>query len=759
MKAIKLGDALWELEGVGDGEFQPPCDAGEVRRRLKSKTIGWDARIRLCGTNQMRRLGDLSYFRAEERSRMARIGVGFVTCLKLIPDTVFFLLFFLLTVYLYGKAGAFGSAGIDLPPADSTEPLVNPQFVPILLGSLCVLFVFRTIVHRIQRPSDTLPSLFFQQWKSLFALGLLALSMGAYSVVLIRIEPGIEAMIGKVEFREVINARWWIDVIAFGLLGLLFWVWFRVLRERQRFTNRPPDWLKFAEADVRESPFRSRMVARMILKAPIALTVSSFPGIFWILEQRLPTGNQDAVFLHFIGIMVVGGFFWIRLKAISRRWESRSPFSLLRSDPRPPVVFLRSFRMDKRSYGTFGAQIANEMVLEQTFAPTVGPFVAVGRPNECVPSLGAPRIYIKGKKKVVSPEDDKSWQLVVERLLKESSLVVFSAELDDVVPPEGIDWELRTALGLTEGGAALGLKRENVVLAVGKKDFATTYENFRQAFQHYFPDGLPEVEEVKSECLIAFPFGVPTVLKGNYSLLLAFANALGAPVTAERLADQLHAQDHFSGYAVLNSNNRDSSSSGETGRVFLWGAPVIGAGYFLSKVTDETGLFLIVGALASCFWSFRLRRGLTSHGPPLNQWKPIATHGILNQESVDPRVLFRRGAIGLVLFAFSLALLSSWYFSLDLFGDERGVLGVFLKTGEDGVVYIESVVPNSPASDLRLRSGDKILSVNGQSVTSEDEVSGQIGLGEPGTLCELVILRNSKVLKFSATLGSSEQVP
>jgi hypothetical protein len=100
----------------------------------------------------------------------------------------------------------------------------------------------------------------------------------------------------------------------------------------------------------------------------------------------------------------------------------------LRSDPRDPVLYLRSFATEvdanpeRRSRKTYEEDFA--LVLN-----FVGPVVAIGEPTESLPILGATRIYL---------ENDK-WQESVERLISISKLVVIQAGLS-----EGLMWEIGT---------------------------------------------------------------------------------------------------------------------------------------------------------------------------------------------------------------------------------------------------------------------------------------------------------------------------
>jgi len=79
---------------------------------------------------------------------------------------------------------------------------------------------------------------------------------------------------------------------------------------------------------------------------------------------------------------------------------------------RQPVVYLRSFSDDRPAARLNGGRTEEEH-LAAVLEP-VGPFVAVGRPGEPLPELGARRMYLK----------DAEWKDVVERLIRSAKLVV-----------------------------------------------------------------------------------------------------------------------------------------------------------------------------------------------------------------------------------------------------------------------------------------------------------------------------------------------
>jgi hypothetical protein len=106
----------------------------------------------------------------------------------------------------------------------------------------------------------------------------------------------------------------------------------------------------------------------------------------------------------------------------------------LAQDPRRPVVWLRSFQIDERDAENI---IAREVPLTFEEVATgalsrYGPVVAIGRPSEELPPLGALREYVG---------DD--WQSRVRELLSLAAIIVIV--FDDT---PGLLWELRTVMDL-----------------------------------------------------------------------------------------------------------------------------------------------------------------------------------------------------------------------------------------------------------------------------------------------------------------------
>jgi hypothetical protein len=108
------------------------------------------------------------------------------------------------------------------------------------------------------------------------------------------------------------------------------------------------------------------------------------------------------------------------------------------NDPRPPILFLRSFQDDKvkakvlvrvaglPSYQKFRFEEALGLRMRD-----FGPFLAVGEPGEGLPKLGAARAYLA----------DDQWQDAVVNWIRESRLIVLLCG-----PTHWISWEMQNII-------------------------------------------------------------------------------------------------------------------------------------------------------------------------------------------------------------------------------------------------------------------------------------------------------------------------
>lgn len=143
--------------------------------------------------------------------------------------------------------------------------------------------------------------------------------------------------------------------------------------------------------------------------------------------------------LSLLGLWTVAlGLAWlmVKLAQLGRRLQVPLASDVLARDARPPVLYLRSFRDDDATHQVFERWLlrinyrSEEEELAATFSD-VGPLVAVGRPKEHLPHLGAARFYFR----------DDEWKERVAELMAKASVVVLR-----VGGSRGLIWELERAL-------------------------------------------------------------------------------------------------------------------------------------------------------------------------------------------------------------------------------------------------------------------------------------------------------------------------
>jgi hypothetical protein len=141
-------------------------------------------------------------------------------------------------------------------------------------------------------------------------------------------------------------------------------------------------------------------------------------------------------FLQVLFVLLFVGVAWggYQLRLLGVRAASSEAKQLLAHDPRPLVLYLRSFEDDESSQEAvelpiFGFLLGrrDEDRLMRTLSQC-GPVIAVGRPGEWLPPAGAARLS------VAVPD----WRAEVERLCQQAHIVVLRVGFTD-----GFWWEVR----------------------------------------------------------------------------------------------------------------------------------------------------------------------------------------------------------------------------------------------------------------------------------------------------------------------------
>ena len=191
------------------------------------------------------------------------------------------------------------------------------------------------------------------------------------------------------------------------------------------------------------------------------------------------------------GVAGLSGFCGSSLYRRAKQYQARQRLETARSDPRPPVLYLRAFDDDKKMAEFFGTEntpilplqlVTEEERLARAF-DGIGPFRALGASGEDLPTLGAERLYV----------EDAQWRERVRALVGSARLIVIRAAVT-----ESLIWEMRLVMDM--------LSPERIVLLVPNDE--TVYSNFRDAFRKQFEIELPLFQPQENKAIKALHTGV-----------------------------------------------------------------------------------------------------------------------------------------------------------------------------------------------------------------------------------------------------------
>jgi hypothetical protein len=136
------------------------------------------------------------------------------------------------------------------------------------------------------------------------------------------------------------------------------------------------------------------------------------------------------------------------------------------AENKAPVLYLRSFLDDTVAAKREVTLLTEEEELNKAFEH-IGPMIAIGRPGEILPEVGAARAYFT---------DDK-WQAAVHDYMDISRLIVLRAGLS-----QGLIWEIQNSIQR--------LAPSKLILLIPFEKEA--YDQFRTRVQSLFPKPLPD---------------------------------------------------------------------------------------------------------------------------------------------------------------------------------------------------------------------------------------------------------------------------
>jgi hypothetical protein len=155
-------------------------------------------------------------------------------------------------------------------------------------------------------------------------------------------------------------------------------------------------------------------------------------GLAEVWASFLESTEEQPQLLLVIGVLLLARALW----RVGRRLNLRHRNEIILKD-KPPVLLLRSFTDDVAGIPPnmlIPRLVRRRKRLEETIGEQLtgaGPFVAIGRPGERLPQLGASRLYL----------GDSEWQAVVESYIARSDLIIVIAG-----KTQWVQWELANVL-------------------------------------------------------------------------------------------------------------------------------------------------------------------------------------------------------------------------------------------------------------------------------------------------------------------------
>ncbi len=187
--------------------------------------------------------------------------------------------------------------------------------------------------------------------------------------------------------------------------------------------------------------FFAAAVASSILAC---LTLWEIRELYRDLDMKPPRGRTLRRLIGFLSspVTTVFGALGAKLWYTGHRLGKRDARLVLQQSDQEYVLYLRSFADDESLQSQFGiglssrgefrfTRVKTEEQLCRELERAVGPVVAIGRPGETLPELGAHRLYV----------DQEDWQSEVLTLAERAKLIVIR-----VGDSKGLHWELAQML-------------------------------------------------------------------------------------------------------------------------------------------------------------------------------------------------------------------------------------------------------------------------------------------------------------------------
>jgi hypothetical protein len=245
------------------------------------------------------------------------------------------------------------------------------------------------------------------------------------------------------------------------------------------------------------------------LIAMVIVTAIAFPLTYGMNSYEMqPYFQRITPIGALIATALVAWFVYPRMRRAARSLQQvkfgQRPTEVLRKAKHPPVLFLRSFNFDSI---TSAVPKWQDMMPINAAMPTAelnlvqmifrhAPVIAIGRPGESVPPVGAVRFYAR----------HDVWKQTVEAIVPLCQLVVWTTG-----HTEGLRWEIKHLLERVPPQELLLWLHVNVA-RFSKAERDSEWQKLREAYRDVFPKELPA--DAASMRFIAFkddwtPIAIP----------------------------------------------------------------------------------------------------------------------------------------------------------------------------------------------------------------------------------------------------------
>ena len=341
----------------------------------------------------------------------------------------------------------------------------------------------------------------------------------------------------------------------------------------EQLDQRPPAFDRsFGEIIQTVDTFRSGVEADAAPQRAAAMSRRTHAAIYIVFGIVIVVIGLPLIFALRLGGALLGPAVMLVVAAMyamftrARRVLQPSADVAQQDDPRPPVLFLRSFQDDRyklmERVRVAGVPINQPLRMEEALAVRFhdfGPFLAVGEPGEGLPQLGAARAYLS----------DDQWQAAVVNWIRGSRLIAMLCG-----PTHWIHWEMQNIIrfkrldrvllllppGRKPGSASARQRQErwdNIVRSLEQTPYVSALRHLQIDYillVQFRPDGRVRVFRSASDLVQDYELALTLAI---YTALTE-PGATETPPVGEPVAPLILPRDDFGGATTAVAPPRDN---------------------------------------------------------------------------------------------------------------------------------------------------------------------------------------------------------